>query len=76
MGPSFAETTTRRRSFAGLIGLATATLIAVVALHPCPPARRHSPARYDKFEHYRPVKKCIDGRWVIANQPDAVDVTY
>lgn len=69
MGPSFAETAIRHRSFAGLIGLATATVIALVALRPCPPAPvRHTPAQYKQFDHYKPVKKCVDGRWVIANE--------
>jgi len=71
MGPNFAETATRR--FSWLIGFAAASAIALVALRPAEPAAPRRAHRsfeqhklLQKFERTRPIRKCIDGRWVIA----------
>lgn len=66
MGPSFAETSGR---FTWLLGTLVASAFVLVALRPCPPAAaRPRPASFEKFDHYKPVKKCIEGRWVIARE--------
>jgi hypothetical protein len=65
LGPTVAATHGR---FVWLIGTLVAGTVALVALRPCPPAST-SARRFEQFERYRPVKKCVDGRWVIAQQP-------
>ena len=66
MGPTLAET--RGRSV-WLIGTLVAGVLALVAARPsCPPAA-HRARSFEKFEHYKPVKRCVDGRWVIAHGP-------
>lgn len=70
MGPTFAETATRR--FSWLIGIAAASVVALVALRPAEPApqRRVRAIEHQllkRFERAKPIRKCIDGRWVIAH---------
>jgi hypothetical protein len=67
MGPSFAESATSLRLLAWLIGTLCAFVIVLVALRP-EPARHVPMTKLDQFEQYTPVKKCVDGRWVIAHQ--------
>ena len=64
MGPTLAETTGRS---VWLIGTLVAGVLALVAIRPCPPAAHHRARSFEKFDRYKPVKKCVDGRWVIAN---------
>ena len=69
MGPSFAESATPVRRFAWVIGTLCATSIALVALRPAEPVRRTPTASFDRFDHYKAVKKCVGGRWVITAEP-------
>jgi hypothetical protein len=68
MGPSFAESASRSR-FVWLIGTLCASVIALAALRPSAAPPRRAPASFKQFDHYKPVKKCVDGRWVIAHRP-------
>lgn len=71
MAPTFAETATRR--FSWVIGVAAASVLALVALRPADsaPSRRvraiEQHQLLKKFEHQKPIRKCIEGRWVIAH---------
>ena len=63
MAPTFAESSVRGGRFAWLFGTLCASVVALVALRPDAPAP--STASYAKYDRYKPVKKCIGGRWVL-----------
>lgn len=71
MGPSFAESALRRGTIIWLVGVLVATVVAFVALRPRAAPPRPAMKSFEKFKHYKPVKKCIDGRWVIADKKHA-----
>jgi hypothetical protein len=77
MGPSIAESAVQRVRYGWLFGTVIASVVALIAVTPCATSR--SASRMQSFEHYnnyKPVRRCIGGRWVHAKpQPTMYERT-
>ena len=75
MDPSFAESPVSRR-MSWLVGGLAASVLTLVAMRPCPVQAVRTQPSFEQFENFRPVKKCVGGRWVYArHQHDAARIS-
>lgn len=61
MSPSISESVSHRGRFVALFALLVSSTVAFAVTRPAPASVRDA---YAKYEHYKPVGKCVDGRWV------------